>query len=289
MSETPIWATRPGVPSSHIVAAAVRVARMIDQSGSELTDVARSYHQQSSGAYYPEPDMAKGQALLVDCGLLRQEGTRLVPSPELLAIGLEDDIEASGQLTLRAIATLPPDTTGEELQAAVDAAPLSAEQREEFLLALGAKFDDAQRVLVGEIGEELVVLAAKEDLVALGHSDLAAQVRRVSLGSDALGYDITAPRTSGAKRLLEAKASVDADTARFFLSRNEWETGLSYLDDWFLVYCRIDDTKARAGEVVGWCTAQDLADHAPNDHGAGRWSSVCIELPTTQLRPGLPH
>jgi Domain of unknown function (DUF3883) len=289
MSDTPLWAIQPGVPSPHIVAAAVRVARMIDEAGSELTDLARSYHQQSSGAYYPEPDMAKGQALLVDCGLVRREGTRLVPNPELLAIGLEDDLEAGGQLTLRAIATLPPETTDEELRAAVEAAPLSAEQREEFLLALGAKFDDAHRVLVGEIGEELVVLAAKEDLVALGHSDLAAQVRRVSLGSDALGYDITAPRTSGVKRLLETKAGVDADTARFFLSRNEWETGLSYPDDWFLVYCRVDDTKARAGAVLGWCTAQDLADHAPNDHGAGRWSSVCIELPTVQLRPGLPH
>jgi hypothetical protein len=289
MNETPIWAVQPGVPSSHIVAAAVRVARMIDQSGSELTDLARSYHQQSSGAYYPEPDMAKGQALLIDCGLIRQEGTRLIPNAELLALGLDDDAEVRGHLTLRAIATLPPETTGEELQAAVEAAPLSAERREEFLLALGAKFDDAHRVLVGEIGEELVVLAAKEDLLALGRSDLAAQVRRVSLGSDALGYDITAPRTSGAKRFLEAKAGVDTDTVRFFLSRNEWETGLSYPDDWFLVYCRVDDTKARAGEVVGWCTAQDLSDHAPNDQGAGQWSSVCIELPASQLRGGLPY
>jgi hypothetical protein len=289
MSEAPIWAVQPGVPSSHIVAAAVRVARMIDRAGSELTELARSYHQQSSGAYYPEPDMAKGQALLIDCGLIRQEGTRLIPSAVLLALGLEDDAEAGGQLTLRAIATLPPETTSDELQAAVEAAPLSAEQREEFLLALGAKFDDAHRVLVGEIGEELVVQAAKDDLMALGHSDLAAQVRRVSLGSDALGYDITAPRTSGAKRLLEAKAGVDADTARFFVSRNEWETGLSYPDDWFLVYCRVGDTKARTGEVVGWCTAQDLADHAPADHGAGRWSSVCIELPAAELRGGLPH
>ena len=113
-------------------------------------------------------------------------------------------------------------------------------------------------------------------------------LRRVSLGSDALGYDITAAYV-WRQALLEAKAGVDADTARFFVSRNEWETGLSYPDDWFLVYCRVDDTKVRAGEVVGWCTAHDLADHAPNDHGAGRWSSVCIELPTAQLRPGLPH
>lgn len=289
MNETPIWAIQPGVPSPHIVAAAVRVARMIDHSGSELSALARSYHQHRSGAYYPEPDMAKGQALLVDCGLVRQEGTRLIPTAELLMLGLEDEVEAAGQLALRAIATLPSETTSDELQAAVEAVAVSAEQREEFLLALGAKFDDAYRALVGEIGEELVVLAVKEDLLALGHPGLASQVRRVSLGSDALGYDITAPRTSGAKRLLEAKASMNADVARFFVSRNEWETGLKYPDDWFLVYCQVQDVKARAGEVIGWCGAHDIADHAPDDRGAGSWGSVYIELPIGELRHGLPH
>lgn len=136
MSNTPIWAIRPGVPSPHIVAAAVRVARMIDHSGSELADLARSYRQHTSGAYYPEPNMAKGQALLIDCGLVRQEGSRLIPTAELLALGLEDDVEAAGQLAVRAIATLPAETTSDQLQAAVEAAALSAEQREEFLLAL---------------------------------------------------------------------------------------------------------------------------------------------------------
>jgi hypothetical protein len=289
MAELPSWAVDAGRPSPHIVAAAVRVARMIDRSGSEISDLDRTYHQHASGAYYPEPDMAKGQALLVDCGLVRQDGTRLIPTPELHTLGLEDEMEAASQVMLRALAALAAKTTSEKLEAALDSATLSPEEREQFLLLMGAKFDDVHRRLIGEIGEELVVRAAKEQLLALGHGDLAAQVRRVSLGSDALGYDITAPRTTGAKRLLEAKAAASGTMAQFFLSRNELETGLTYPDDWFLVYCRVDDTDVRTGEVIGWCSAAELTDHVPADHGAGEWSSVCIRLLPARLHPGLPR
>lgn len=242
---------------------------------------------ESSAAAY-ELTSPPGGERAADCGLVRQEGTRLVATAELLALGLEDETEAASQLTLRAIATLPAETTSEQLQAAVEAVTFDAEQREEFLLALGAKFNDAYQRLIGEIGEELVVQAAKDDLRSLGHPDLAAQVRRVSLGSDALGYDITAPRTAGAKRFLEAKAGLGADTARFFLSRNEWETGRRYPDDWFLVYCRVEDTRARTGEIVGWCSAMELDDHVPSDRGAGEWSSICVAFPAAQLHPELP-
>jgi hypothetical protein len=233
--------------------------------------------------------MAKGEALLVACGLVRQEGTRLIPTPELLSLGLEDELEAASQIMLHALATLATEPTSEQIEAAVGSAMLSPEQREQFLLILGAKFDDAHRRLIGEIGEELVVRAAKEQLLALGHLDLAAQVRRVSLGSDALGYDVTAPRTTGAKRLLEAKAGRASGAAQFYLSRNEWETGVKYTDDWFLVCCRVDDIESRAGALVGWCSASELAEHIPGDRGSGQWSSVQIQLPLENLHPGLPH
>ena len=289
MGDLPSWALDAGIPAPHIVAAAVRVARMIDESGSEISDLDRSYHQHASGAYYPEPDMTKGQALLVECGLVRQEGTRLIPTPELLTIGLEDEVEAASQMMLHALGALSTVPTSEQIETAVESANLSPEQREQLLLILGAKFDDTYRRLVGEIGEELVVRAARDQLLALGHPDLAAQVRRVSLGSDALGYDITVPRTTGAKRLLEAKAALDGDVAQFFLSRNEWETGLTYAGDWFLVYCRVGDTDTRAGEVVGWCSAAELAEHVPTDRGAGEWISLSIKLPLAELHSGLPH
>jgi hypothetical protein len=104
-----------------------------------------------------------------------------------------------------------------------------------------------------------------------------------------LGYDVTASRTTGSKRLFEVKASTKVDEVEFYLSRNEWETGIRYADDWFLVYCRVDDTEQRTGEIIGWCVASSLSEHVPGDRGSGEWRSVYLKLSTSLLQPGLPY
>ena len=274
MDSSPIWTTEAGAPSPHIAAAAVRVGRMLDRSGSEVADLRRSYHQHASGAYFAEPDMIKGEVLLVHSGLARRIGTRLVPTPELLTLDLSDEHDAASEIVGHTLAQHLPDTSSDELEAVIRRAIPSAERREELLLALGARFDDAHSRLIGEIGEELVVEAARHQLLAVGHPELAAQVRRVSLGSDALGYDVSAPRTTGSRRMFEVKASSTHDGPAFFLSRNEWRTGIRNADDWFLVYCRIEEVEKRTGEIVGWCPASSLTDHVPDDRGSGEWRSV---------------
>jgi hypothetical protein len=289
MSELPTWAIQQGVPSSHVAAAAVRVARMLNTKGSEISDLRRSYQQHASGAYYAEPDMIKGETLLVDCGLVRRAGSRLVPTGNLVTIGLDDEHEAASQIIIHVLGQLPPETGSDELEALVAGTTANAERREELLLAIGAKFDDARARLIGEIGEEIVVESLREQLRSLGHSELVSLVRRVSLGSDALGYDVTAPRTSGSKRLLEVKASVTPHEVEFFLSRNEWEIGTRYTDDWFLVYCQVNDTRQRTGEVVGWCSASSLIQHIPDDRGSGRWQTIFLQLRASSLEQGLPY
>jgi hypothetical protein len=289
MSELPIWAIKTGVPSTHVIEAAVRVARMLDRTGSEISDLRRSYRQHASGAYFPEPDMIKGETLLVDCGLARKAGSRLLPTPRLGTLGLDDDREAANEITVHVVAQLEAMTGSEDLEEALEATALDADRREEILLALGARFDDSQARLVGEIGEEIVVQAARDQLLGAGHPELAAKVRRVSLGSDALGYDVTAPRTTGPRRLFEVKASTRRDSAEFFLSRNEWATGIRYGDDWFLVYCRVDDTEQRTGEIVGWCAADSLRENVPADRGSGEWRSIHLKVSASTLQSGLPY
>jgi len=80
---------------------------------------------------------------------------------------------------------------------------------------------------VGEIGEDIVTGAARSELLDLGHADLARAVRRVSLISDQLGYDVVAPRVGGPNRLLEVKATTGPhdDPIRIHLSRNEAAVG----------------------------------------------------------------
>jgi hypothetical protein len=232
--------------------------------------------------------MVKGEALLIDSGLARKVATRIIPSAELVGIDVEDEEQAAAEITVHALAQLPPDTSPGQLKALVEATDISAEQREEVLLALGAKFDDARAQLVGDIGEEIVVQVARDQLSGLGHPELAARVRRVSLGSDALGYDVTAPRTTGSRRLFEVKASTSSEEVRFFLSRNERAISMDYPDDWFLVFCRIDDIERRLGAIVGWCSADSLTPHVPSNNGDGRWESVCLTLPASALHPELP-
>ena len=65
-------------------------------------------------------------------------------------------------------------------------------------------------------GEDLVVDAARAELQQLGHADLACSLCRVSLTSDQLGYDVTAPRVGGPPRLLEVKTSTAAHVHTIF-------------------------------------------------------------------------
>lgn len=160
--------------------------------------------------------------------------------------------------------------------------------REELLLARAQRFDDQAQCLIGEIGEELVVTAARQELAELGRADLARGVRRVSLVSDTLGYDVSAPRTSGRPRLLEVKSTTRADvTFVVHISRNEAKIGQTY-PDWALVVCRVDDVEARSGEICGWCQAGDFAARLPRDAAGGHWEQAAIELSADELLPGLP-
>jgi hypothetical protein len=178
----------------------------------------------------------------------------------------------------------------DETSAAIAALVPDPERREELLFALGQHFDDTHRRLVGEIGEDLVVDVARAELLQLGHADIACSVRRVSLTSDQLGYDVTAPRVGGPSRLLEVKTTTAAQvgaTVAIHLSRNEAHTG-HRLAEWALVICAIDDLELRQGRIVGWCPYDAIVEALPHDTTTGRWEQACLELSVKGLMPELP-
>jgi hypothetical protein len=163
-----------------------------------------------------------------------------------------------------------------------------ADRREEILRALGRRFDDAYRRLVGAIGEKVVVARAREELEDLGYPDLARAVRHVSLETDQAGYDVSAPRVTGRPRLLEVKATnVDGEEFVVYLSRNEAEMGARF-DEWALVVCRITNVDDREGEIVGWCTGRQVAKVLPADSPSGRWQVAALTISKAELIPGIP-
>jgi len=111
----------------------------------------------------------------------------------------------------------------------------------------------------------------------------------LSLESDQLGYDVSAPRVVGANRLIEVKATtaLHDETVSVHLSRNEAETGLRYRD-WALVVCLVTDSVRREGEIVGWQMATALAPALPVDSTAGRWEVATLLMNVADLLPGLP-
>ena len=130
---------------------------------------------------------------------------------------------------------------------------------------------------------------ARAELRGMGRSDLARDVRRVSMPSDQLGYDVNAPRITGPPRLLEVKAATSNavhSSVTVHLSRNEADTGATF-PDWALVVCVVDNVDQRLGRIAGWCAANVLGDLLPHDGAVGRWDQASVEISLQRLLPGL--
>lgn len=294
-ADLPVWAVAPGLPSPHIAHAALQAAAVLDRRGSRISDARESYWHRATGGLFPETDLRRGEALLTDCGLVEKRDGRLIPTAELdeLLDGTVDD--ALVVVTARTLMLAKPkwlaDATVAGAPDVLDALIADPLKREELLIALGRRFDDARQQLVGGIGEEMVVAEARRELENLGYRDLARAVRRVSLESDQLGYDVSAPRVSGTRRLLEVKATTEVDTRvhGVHLSRNEAEVGARYPHDWALVVCHITNPDTAEGEIVGWCSRTSLEELLPHDAPRGRWEQCRIEVPDVSFTPGLPR
>jgi hypothetical protein len=291
-----------GLPTIHLLRAALVAASVCDAAGVETAVVHQSYLRLPTGGIYHSEDLVKGERLLLQCGLLTSQGTVLYPSEQLRALrGLPPD-EASQVLLVLAAQQSPPlwlhcavrnDAVWSELisdgdeQVLCDVIP-DPDQREAFLLALANRFlSDTARQL-GELGECAVVDRSRQELTQVGRGDLATLVQRVSLISDQLGYDVVAPTLHGRPRRMEVKTTGRASQTHFevYLSRNEAAVALRD-PSWALVLCQACDS-SRA-EVIGWCRAEAFSTMLPSDqHPNGRWIQVRLQLDSGTLNEGLP-
>jgi hypothetical protein len=290
MPNLPPWALNTGLPSVHVAHAALHVAAIVDARGSRSVDAEESYWHHATGGAFAPPDLQRGERLLLDAGLLVERDSSLIPTAnleEMLRGSVEDALVI---LSERALELSWPARHDAPDPAVLDELVSDPARREELLLALGRRFDDARRRVVGDIGEEVVAHAARMELRALDRLELARDVRRVSLLSDQIGYDVSAPRIGGTPRLLEVKATAAGRlkaSVLVHLSRNEADVGASF-PTWALVVCVVDDVNHRRGHVLGWCAAAALDGLLPRDGSYGRWEQAAVEVPIKSLLPGLP-
>ncbi len=159
------------------------------------------------------------------------------------------------------------------------------EEREAILLAAAVKYDEAALRAAGDAGEDAVVEACQAFLAEQGRPDLARSVRRVSLISDALGYDVTAPNLAGRECRLEVKCYRGRYPV-FYITRNEFEVGLT-IPRWYLVLCR--SVPGSVPSIVGWTTLAPMSARMPVDaDGSATWQVVRVRVDESDLRPGLP-
>lgn len=288
-----IWASVDGVPPSHIMHAAIHVAEIIDSYGSPVPAMRHGYRHYPSGGVFPPEDLRLGEQLLVDCGLVREQGGMLYPTPELSSLASAPQSEVVTLLLARATSTAAPtwfeqgESPPVEFLKVVEEMVPDPDRREAFLLSIGGPYDPTLHAALGVRGEEKVVAAAREELSDLDRGDLASRVKRVSLISDRLGYDVVAPKLDKWTRRLEVKTTsrYPAATLAFYLTRNEIEVGRRD-KSWSLVVCRveIDDSIG----IIGWCRAATLEPYLPLDSPGGSWRVTELTIPRTLLVPGIP-
>ncbi len=170
-------------PTSFELGAALRVATVLDAGGTRRAAASASYALIPTGGVYRQEHFAKAQSLLERCELLRMDGEFLRPSSELLEISRLPVSQAMELLLLATVERAPPVwlfAACEGVELAPEAIPDEdwavfetvigdPTRREEFLLALGRRFDSEEAGRVGADGELFVVERCKHELTRLGY------------------------------------------------------------------------------------------------------------------------
>jgi hypothetical protein len=271
----------------------IHLAGLVEASGSELRQLSRTIHVTATGGEFGVPDLNAAKQWLRDLGLATEQNEYYVLMPSLREAASDSYVSAALLILRESIDQLvapgSPDLDSERLLLEADSAAASDPDLQRVSAYARERLDLVRTALVGEIGEEVVLTAARTELLDLGRADLATLVRRVSLESDHFGYDILAPRSGGlSDRLLEVKASTSVGEAvTINLTRNEVEVGLRE-SGWRLVVCEVTSVDERSGVVVGWCTIGELEPMLPTDNGDGRWQQVRMSVQVGSLRSDLP-
>lgn len=294
MTNYPSWLDPSGKTTTYVIRAALHAASLLDERGSSKDDARESYWRHAIGGTFSPADLRLGEQMLADCGLIRENDGILYPAAvlqELLEGTVEDAVVFLATLAIRTRYEQHIDAsrTSNQMESEIRQLISDPEKREQALIALSQRFDDSYRRVLGEIGEEIVLDAVRDELDGLGYPNLARAARRVSLLSDQLGYDISAPRIHGSSRLLEVKATIanPLESVQIYITRNEVRTAVN-LADWYLIVCRILDVEGRTGEIIGWCNVSTFKELLPTDTEMGQWEQACLKIPLRGLNPGLP-
>lgn len=290
------------LPSRHLLRAALLAGRALTaEHGTHLSQLPASWMRTPSDGVYSADELDAGCGLLIEARFLSLSEVFVMPAADLDALLAQPEDDACREILYRLIeghrplwigsATADGQVAAEMIPDAAGAALVQVfpdpGEREQFLLAMGRRFSDADAKRTGDLAEFHVTEACRTQLADAGRDDLAGLVRRVSLSSDQLGYDVTAPRLDGSSRRLEVKGTrTPGSQLLIVISLNEAKVAARD-PNWFLVVCRVatDDNVM----VIGWTTNALLERRLPVDQvDRGGWLSAAVPIDESELEVGLP-
>jgi hypothetical protein len=198
--------------------------------------------------------------------------------------GRKQRVRAGHNEPTEGVSETDPDAIGADARTAPTPTVLdeaAAAEREAELLNAGRKVDPSQRDQIGAAGEEAVL---REYRMGLSAIEAEERLRRVSLESDELGYDITVRRDDDCYHRLEVKTTVASGPLDVHITRNE--ASCMHLAGWKLVVCRHQPPDNTV--IVGWCYASAIPSLPENTHPRAAWDSVEVELKQEDLTEGVP-
>lgn len=290
-------------PTRHQLEACQLVARLLEADRETPTqDLRSSFWNVPTGGRFSIAHLEFAANLLSRIGLVAEDGEHLWPSAGLhdfCKLSLDDAarlvlvelLARERPLWLRAAMLngggFAYETVPDETLKRIEGLIQDQVQRDAVLLQAGYRVDIERRSEIGRIGELAVIESIKLEYARHDAESLSSSIHHVSEASDALGYDVSCLTLDGARtRRLEIKTSASSRPIRVFLSRNEFDRGLSD-QDWRLVVCVLDEKDAR---VVGWTKPMWIAARLPNDSGSTgcRWESSSLVFDRSDLSMGLP-
>lgn len=290
------------LPSRHRLRAALLAGRALTgENGTPLAQLPASWMRTPSDGMYSADDLNTGCYLLIEARFLTLSDLVVLPSGDLNPLLAQSEEDACREILDRLISErrplwiasatangqIAPEMIPDDATAALAQVFPDPDEREQFLLAMGRRFSDADAKRTGDLAETHVTESCRAQLTDAGRGELAALVRRVSLTSDQLGYDIVAPRLDGSLRRLEVKGTrTSGQQLLVALSLNEAKTAARD-PNWILVVCRVatDDTVV----VLGWASNALVAPRLPEDRvEIGGWLSTAVPIDASELSAGLP-
>lgn len=261
------------VPSEPILRAAARWLELLPSSGAARSRAILTSHSDFSDITPTQYETAYDW--LEKTGLLKGRPKGVSTGYSVLERSLAYDAPPwfqDADLLVRGPDELPADAVR-----AAEVLGLSFSEAYACVAATWGKVDTAERKRIGDAGE----LA----LVKLIETATAADVDHVAAYSDGLGFDLRVKCRSFQSHI-EVKSTTRSNRLSVYLSRNEFET-MKRDRDWRLVAVRLGEQLEvlAVGTVPrGW-----LSLNAPGDASAhGRWESFRLDVPPSELEPGIP-